>query len=132
MNGRVIFVDDEEVFLNSLQRYFSKLKIDWVTKFYQNQALALDDLENETQAVIVLDWSMPGMDGITWCKHARKKAEENKATFHIIMLTGHDGVENTVSALEGGADDYLCKPVNLHDLKTHVELGFDILQNISA
>lgn len=128
MKKRVIFIDDEEIFLNSLQRYFSKLERNWETLFYQNQTEAFNALDPESNTVVVLDWSMPGMDGITWCKHARKIAEQNDASFHIIMLTGNEGVENTVSALEGGADDYLGKPVNLHDLKTHIELGFNILQ----
>ncbi|MBN2342007.1 MAG: response regulator [Deltaproteobacteria bacterium] len=132
MKERVIFIDDEEIFLNSLKRYFSKIENEWDTDFYQNQAQALGDLAPESKVVVVLDWSMPGMDGMTWCKHARKMAEQNGSCFHIIMLTGNEGVENTVSALEGGADDYLCKPVNLHDLKTHIELGINILQNYSA
>lgn len=132
MTEKVIFIDDEEVFLNSLKRYFSKLETDWETDFYQNQAQALNELDPQSKSVVVVDWSMPGMDGITWCKHARKLAEEHHTHFHIIMLTGNEGVENTVSALEGGADDYICKPVNMHDLKTHIELGFSILENYTA
>lgn len=129
MTEKVIFVDDEEIFLNSLRRYFSKLETEWETGFFQDQSEALDALDPNDTSVVVVDWSMPGMDGITWCKHARKIAEDNNTRFHIIMLTGNNGVENTVDALEGGADDYICKPVNLHDLKTHIEIGFNILQN---
>jgi DNA-binding response OmpR family regulator len=132
MTEKVLFVDDEEIFLNSLRRYFSRLETAWDTDFYVSQTDALAALNPDDTSVIVLDWSMPGMDGITWCKHARQLAEENHSHFHIIMLTGHNGVEDTIDALEGGADDYLCKPVNLHDLKTHIELGFNILKNYSA
>ncbi|MBN2719296.1 MAG: response regulator [Deltaproteobacteria bacterium] len=129
MTEKVIFVDDEEIFLNSLKRYFDKLETSWDTAFYLDQREALDALDPGQPSVVVLDWSMPGMDGIAWCKHARKFAEDNETRFHIIMLTGNDGLENAIDALEGGADDYICKPVNMHDLKTHIEVGLNILEN---
>ncbi|MBN2530823.1 MAG: response regulator [Deltaproteobacteria bacterium] len=129
MTEKVIFVDDEEIFLNSLKRYFEKVETGWDTDFYLNQKQALDELNPGAPAVVVVDWSMPGMDGIAWCKRAREIAEEHQTRYHIIMLTGHEGVEHTIDALEGGADDYITKPVNLHDLKTHIELGFHILQS---
>lgn len=129
MTEKVIFVDDEEIFLNSLKRYFSRVETEWETDFFSNQNEALEALNPSEPSVVVVDWAMPGMDGITWCKLARQIADENNARFHIIMLTGNDGLENTVDALEGGADDYICKPVNMHDLKTHIELGFNILEN---
>ncbi|MBN2802027.1 MAG: response regulator [Deltaproteobacteria bacterium] len=126
---KVIFVDDEDIFLKSLQRYFTRLDLGWDIDFYSDPDDALKMLEMEEDAVILLDWTMPKMDGIEFCAKARDNAKVKEQKLHIIMLTGHIGPDFTVNALEHGADDYLTKPATMKDLRTHIEIGFQSLSN---
>lgn len=63
----------------------------------------------------VLDWMLPGADGITVCKRLRETAE-----FPILMLTALSGTEHRVRGLDSGADDYLVKPFAYQELLARV------------
>jgi DNA-binding response OmpR family regulator len=78
---------------------------------------------NNTPALAVLDWMMPGMDGIEVCRRLR---EINKAVY-IIMLTSLGTKENILQALEAGADDYLIKPFDTFALQTRIQVGLRII-----
>ena len=73
--------------------------------------------ENNDYDVIVLDIMLPKMDGLTVLKTLRK----NGKTTHILLLTARDRVEDRVSGLRTGADDYLVKPFALEELLARVE-----------
>jgi len=73
--------------------------------------------ENNDYDVIVLDIMLPKMDGLTLLKSLRKNG---KAT-HVLLLTARDRVEDRVSGLRSGADDYLVKPFALEELLARVE-----------
>lgn len=66
--------------------------------------------------VIVLDLMLPGKDGLTICRELRKKA----VITPIIMLTARDTVEDKVSGLSEGADDYLTKPFSFEELLARI------------
>jgi len=78
---------------------------------------------NNAPALAVLDWMMPGMDGIEVCRRLR---ETNKAVY-IIMLTSLGTKENILKALEAGADDYLIKPFDTFALQTRIQVGLRII-----
>lgn len=65
---------------------------------------------------IILDYKLPGIDGITVCKKIRK---DNKRT-PILMLTGEDTLEKKVNALDAGVDDYLVKPFKSQELLARI------------
>lgn len=67
---------------------------------------AMAEAQSRRPDVIVLDWLMPGLDGIGVIK--RLRAVDDKTL--VLMLTAKDAVENRVEGLESGADDYLVKP----------------------
>ena len=56
--------------------------------------------------LIIVDWMMPKMDGITFIQKLREDGNQTM----ILMLTARDAIENRVEGLEAGADDYLVKP----------------------
>jgi two-component system KDP operon response regulator KdpE len=62
--------------------------------------------------VILLDINMPGMNGIEACRRIRSEAQ----TVGILMITVRDSEEDTVRALEAGADDYITKPFRVREL----------------
>jgi sigma-B regulation protein RsbU (phosphoserine phosphatase) len=78
---------------------------------------------NNAPALAVLDWMMPGMDGIEVCRRLR---EINKAVY-IIMLTSLGTKENIFHALEAGADDYLVKPFDTFALQSRIQVGLRII-----
>jgi DNA-binding response OmpR family regulator len=79
-------------------------------------------------SLAVLDWMMPGMDGIEVCRRLR---EINKAVY-IIMLTSLGTKENILQALQAGADDYLVKPFDTFALQNRIHVGLRIIGLQSA
>ena len=68
--------------------------------------------------LILLDWMIPGMDGLTLCKKLR--AEKNFTP--ILMLTAKDAVQNKVEGLDSGANDYLTKPFAFEELLARIRV----------
>ncbi|NDC82969.1 DNA-binding response regulator [bacterium] len=66
--------------------------------------------------LVVLDWRLPKMDGLTVCKMARNTGKK----MPIIMLTSRDSVDDRVAGLDAGADDYLTKPFSFEELLARV------------
>src|SRR5262249_51180459 len=64
---------------------------------------------------VVLDWLLPGMDGLTVCRELRRKH-----LMPILMLTARGEVEDRVTGLQSGADDYLGKPFSIVELAARV------------
>lgn len=69
----------------------------------------------------IIDWMMPGMDGITLCKKIRERQTDQPP--YLIILTSKNTAEDTLEALRAGADEFLIKPVNPSELKARVEVG---------
>ncbi|HZO28577.1 MAG TPA: response regulator transcription factor [Chloroflexota bacterium] len=65
--------------------------------------------------LVVLDWMLPGLDGIEVCRRLRGQTE-----LPIIMLTARDAVHDRVAGLEAGADDYLVKPFHFDELLARI------------
>ena len=73
----------------------------------------------------VVDWVMPGMDGIQICREIRKQAKE--PYIYLLLLTSKGRKEDLVVGMEAGADDYLVKPFDKHELKVRLRAGQRIL-----
>jgi CheY-like chemotaxis protein len=71
--------------------------------------------------LVILDWQMPGLDGLEVCR--RLRARRGKELVYIILLTGRNGLENKLTGLREGADDYLTKPVTRAELKARLQVG---------
>lgn len=100
----VLVVDDDPKLLKMLQR---TLVYENLTVFTASNGLeALDLIDQQRPNLLILDWMMPKMDGLTLLQQLR--AEKNKTL--VLMLTARDAIENRVEGLESGADDYLVKP----------------------
>ena len=100
----VLIVDDDPKLLNMLRRTLTYEGFRVFSATNGNEALA--EVQGHRPDVVVLDWLMPGLDGIGVVQ--RLRAAEDKTL--VLMLTARDAVENRVEGLETGADDYLVKP----------------------
>jgi len=74
--------------------------------------------------LVILDWMMPGMDGLDVCRRLRQS--EAGRTAYVIMLTARAGAEDLVEGLEGGADDYIVKPFRPDELRARVRAGLRV------
>ena len=72
-------------------------------------------------ALIICDWIMPRKNGLEVCSQI-KSTPELSTTF-FILLTSLDSIEDRVKGLDAGADDFLCKPIEMHELKARVRAG---------
>jgi two-component system, cell cycle response regulator len=75
-------------------------------------------------SVAIVDWMMPGMDGLQLCRRIRQHAE--LATMYVILLTGRDGSADLVAGLEAGADDYIVKPFVFDELQARTRVGIRV------
>ena len=82
--------------------------------------------QKDSPKLAILDWMMPGIDGVEVCRKARK-ADSTKTTY-IILITAKESKEDIVEGLQAGADDYLTKPVNSKELQARLQVGIRILE----
>jgi sigma-B regulation protein RsbU (phosphoserine phosphatase) len=77
-------------------------------------------------ALVICDWIMPRMNGLEVCRQI-KSTPELSTTF-FILLTSLDSIEDRVKGLDAGSDDFLCKPIEMYELKARVRAGLRIHQ----
>lgn len=80
----------------------------------------------EPPRIAILDWIMPGRDGVELCRALRQEPRPNYV--YVLLLTTKTRVEDIVTGLEAGADDYLTKPYDPHELRCRVRNGERILE----
>jgi sigma-B regulation protein RsbU (phosphoserine phosphatase) len=76
-------------------------------------------------ALAILDWMMPGVDGLTLCSRIRQRPECSH--MYVILLTSRDSSADIVVGLEAGADEYLVKPFDPNELRARVHTGVRVL-----
>ncbi len=69
----------------------------------------------------VLDWMMPGLDGVELCRRVRAQGQE--PYLYAILLTGREGRDDVIAGLDAGADDYVTKPFDAQELRVRVRAG---------
>lgn len=69
-------------------------------------------LRNREYRLIILDWFLPGKQGVAWCEELRQQG----VRMPILMLTARDALQDRIEGLDAGADDYLTKPFAFEEL----------------
>lgn len=87
---------------------------------------ALEICRNNPPDLILSDWVMPGMDGLEFCQAFRALPGDQYGYF--ILLTSKSEKAEVVKGLESGADDFVSKPVNAHELRARISAGDRILK----
>lgn len=86
---------------------------------------ALEICRSENVDIVLSDWVMPGMDGLTFCREFRQMQRDSYGYF--ILLTSKSEKAEVTLGLEAGADDFLTKPVNGAELRARIKSGERIL-----
>jgi len=110
MKVRVLLVDDEEQFVETLAQRLEARDFTVATAFNGDQAL--EYVRGKDVDVVVLDVLMPGLSGIDTLREMKRI----RPLTEVIMLTGHATVETAIEGMKLGAFDYLMKPTEIEDL----------------
>jgi two-component system cell cycle response regulator len=80
----------------------------------------------DAPSLAILDWEMPGLEGVEVCRQSRKQAEGRYT--YIILLTARNRREDIVEGLQSGADDYVIKPFDTYELQARVRAASRIVE----
>jgi two-component system response regulator MprA len=117
MRERILIIEDDEPILQVLKRTLSYEGYKVLTAKDGTRGLAL--AREEPPDLVILDWMLPGVDGLEVCRRLRSGGE-----VPILMLTAKDAVADRVLGLDAGADDYLVKPFDFDELLARVRALF--------
>ncbi len=110
----VLLIEDDKEIVDILSSYLPKYGMKVVG--YNNPLSALESLKIDNYDIIILDLSLPEMDGLEVCKIISKKY-----TIPIIISTARSDISDRVVGLELGADDYLPKPYDIRELVARIQ-----------
>ncbi|MES2788284.1 MAG: response regulator transcription factor [Planctomycetota bacterium] len=114
MSGHILIVEDEARIADFLVRGLSEEG--YSVEHAADGRSATLMLQSATWDLVLLDWWLPGEDGIQVLKRFR---QTNRST-PVLFLTARDSVADRVTGLDAGADDYLCKPFSFEELLARV------------
>lgn len=113
MAEQILVIEDEANIAQFLERglIYEGYRVDVAYDGQSGLSMARDNPPD----MVILDWMLPGIDGIEVCRRLRAASE-----VPILMLTAKDAVTDRVSGLDAGADDYLVKPFSFEELLARV------------
>jgi two-component system cell cycle response regulator len=125
MDERTILIADDDY-------NFRSALVDMVSDWGYEVLIAKNGLDvweillgADAPRIMILDWIMPGMDGVEICKRLRSRRDDPYT--YIILVSVQDQIENLTEGIAAGADDYLTKPVVPEELEARLLAGKRIL-----
>jgi diguanylate cyclase (GGDEF)-like protein len=122
---RILIAEDDSITRKLLEVHLAKWGHEVVSCSDGARAWQILSADNAPK-LVVLDWMMPEMDGVTLCREIRQL--EKQPYTYVILLTSRSLKEDVVAGLEAGADDYVIKPFDAHELKVRVRAGARIVK----
>ena len=122
---KILLVEDSYIERRKVGSYLTDWGLDYVGVGSGNEAVKL--LEGpEPPDLALLDWMLPGLDGIDVLRRIRKLSQGNY--IYTVMLTAKNSKQDRHNAMEAGADDYLSKPVDPSELRSRIMVGKRIVE----
>lgn len=111
---RLLLVEDDGTLATTLQRALREegYAVDWLS----DGEIADEILATQDYDLVILDVSLPGLDGLGVLKHLRERGSKTP----VLVLTARDRLDDRVTGLDLGADDYMTKPFELAELEARV------------
>ncbi len=121
----ILIIEDDKDLSDMLSSYL--INSDYTVETIHDPTLVLAKLEVSSFKIILLDLTLPKMDGLALCELIRKKY-----TLPIIIMSARDNVSDKVLGLEKGADDYLPKPFDTRELIARIQVQLRRLEHTIA
>lgn len=121
---RILIADDDPVIRKIISKLISDMGHEPVT--VNDGTSALEQIMKQGYPVVVLDWMMPGMDGIDVCRAIRDI--ENGNICYIIMNSAREGSNSISEALKAGANDYITKVTDSIEMRARIGVGIRTAQ----
>jgi two-component system, NtrC family, response regulator AtoC len=109
-NSRILVVDDEPMVCISLTNWLREENY-FVQSVSDGQS-AINAVKDQAWDIVLLDYKMPGMDGIQVLRHIKELAPQTI----VLMMTAYASIANSVQAMKEGAFDYIVKPLDVEEL----------------
>ncbi len=122
MDRKILFVDDEKVILDMLERVFDKAG--YTVHCAESAERALEVMGRENIQVIFLDLTLPGMNGVDLFRQIQR----HKPTAIVYALTAYTTLFELEDCRQAGFDDYFAKPIDLKTLHKAAEDAFEKLE----
>jgi len=123
LRPRVLIAEDDGVTRLLLQHWLQSWGFEVTAVQDGNEAW--EALERQpSPKLVIMDWMMPGIDGIELCRRMRSQAEYYR---YVLMITARTDMAHVVHALESGADDCIAKPIEEHELRARIRVASRIL-----
>lgn len=123
-NKSVLVAEDDPMFRKILKSWLQTWG--YRVTFAEDGAQAWQHLQQDDQPeILILDWVMPGVDGVELCRRIRERAKPPYQ--YILLVTAKDDSSDVVTGLDAGADDYLTKPFARNELRARLTVGQRIL-----
>jgi two-component system, cell cycle response regulator len=123
---KILLVEDSLIERRRIGNYLTDWGLNYIAVTDGTEAMKL--LEGpEPASLVLLDWMLPGLDGIGVCRRIRELGKNGTYTY-VVMLTAKNRKQDLLTAMEAGADDYLAKPVDPSELRARILVGKRILE----
>lgn len=108
--AKILFAEDDSIFAEAVSSWLTaeRYDVEWVATGSE----ALERLTTYSYDAVILDWQLPGAEGVEVCRQYRKQGGRAP----VIMLTGLSAIDSKIEGLDSGADDYLTKPFAFTEL----------------
>lgn len=120
----VVLAEDDSLTIRMLEKILKA----WGHEVFkaENGLAAYELVKKHRIKLIIADWMMPEMDGLSLCRKIRSM--KGFGYIYFILLTGKDSRKDIIEGLDNGADDYVIKPFDLEELRVRVRAGERILE----
>jgi phosphoserine phosphatase RsbU/P len=122
---KILVAEDDRVSRLLLETHLKKWGHEPVTTADGTEAWEILQ-KDDAPPLAILDWMMPGLDGVEVCRRAR--AREDARPLYIILLTARADRQDTIDGLGAGADDYVTKPFDGAELRARVSVGVRVAE----
>lgn len=116
---QILIIEDDRVVRKLLKETLQQQGYDAIGA--ESGEMALMQLQTLRPGLIICDWQLPGIDGLSLCR--KIKTDPDLGFTYFILLTSDNSYELEIQALDGGADDFLSKPIHIDELSARVRAG---------
>ena len=126
---KVLIAEDDPASNALLKSLLLKWGFDIANSFDGMEAWKVLQRQGEdTPQIAILDWMMPGMDGLEVCRHIREREKGGDLYTYVIVLTAKGDREDIVTGIDAGADEYIVKPFDKEELRARLRTGQRIIE----